>query len=423
MAKIASRRAWIVFVFVYVCYLANMADRYILSILAEAIKRDLTLTDAEIGLLTGPAIALLYAFFGVPLGHLADRVNRTRFLAASLAIWSLCTALGSLAANAWQLALSRIGVSAAEGGGIPASVSLLADYFPPARRALILSIFASASTTGIFVSFGLGGYISHHYGWRIALIAAGAPGLLLSTMLLIFVAEPVRGVLDDPLSPPKMDSRSLWRSIATILAIPIYRRVLVANGALSFAIAVTLSWAPTFVIRKFGSEAATVGASLGLGIALIGGVCMIVAGIVVDRMGSAGLSRALNVVAILQGTAVILLGAALSVGNLIASVALFSLLYGVMHFYVPAFYAVANNHVPPALRATAIAVGVLAMTVVGNGLAPPIVGLLSDALSKRFGADALAFAMMPASIFILVASVQYHRAANVLKTTLSVPPS
>jgi MFS family permease len=179
------------------------------------------------------------------------------------------------------------------------------------------------------------------------------------------------------------------------------------------------------VIRKFGSEASTVGGGLGLGIAVVGGVCMIVAGIVVDRMGKEGLSRALTLVAILQAFAIVLLGAALSVNNLVGSVILFSLLYGVMHFYVPVYYAVTNNHVPPALRATAVAVGVLAMTIIGSGLAPPIVGLLSDMFSKRFGAEGLAFAMAPASLSILFASIEYRRAARVLQgdVALSLSPA
>jgi MFS family permease len=410
---IPGRSAWVVLFILYGCYACNMADRHVLSILAPEIKRELNLSDGEVGLLTGPAIAFLYAVLGVPLSYLADRVHRVRFLAASLVVWSGFTALGGLAANAWQLAASRIGVSAAEAGGTPASASIIADHFPPLRRAFPMAVFASASTAGIFASFTLGGLIAHHYGWRAALMAAGAPGLLLSLVLLAMVREPSRGILDGPPDGAHdTASRSMLRTIAEILGIAIYRRTLIATAALSFAIATTLAWGPTFVMRKFGINSAEAGSSLGIGIALIGGLCIILAGVAVERVGRSGLARALRMVGLLQASGPIFLLAALTVDNFAVAAICFSLLYGVMHFYVPVYYVVAQNHVPVRMRATTVAIGVLGMTLLGQGLAPPVIGFLSDALRTHYGEASLGFAMAPTGLVTLFSAFMLFRAAN-----------
>ena len=118
----------------YLIYTMNFADRQILSILANAVKADMHLADWEIGMLTGPALALFYAVLGLPIAFLADRVHRVRFLALCLVIWSGLTAMGGLARNVFQLGATRLGVSIAEAGGTPISASLIADFFPPSRR-------------------------------------------------------------------------------------------------------------------------------------------------------------------------------------------------------------------------------------------------------------------------------------------------
>lgn len=404
--------AWFVLAVLYGCYACNMADRHILSILAPAIKIELQLSDGEIGLLTGPAIAFLYAVLGVPLSYIADRVHRVRFLASCLIAWSALTSLGGLAANAWQLALSRIGVSAAEAGGTPASSSILADHFPPDRRAFSMAVFASASTAGIFASFTLGGLIAHLHGWRAALLAAGIPGVLLGIILLWCVREPRRGNLDAPEMAAPAGPRSILGTVADIVRIPIYRRTLIATASLAFAIATSLSWGPSYVMRRFGIDAAAAGSSLGLGIALIGGLCIILAGVTVQKVGRHGLARSLRLVALLQLSGVAFLLAALTTHSFVVAALCFSLLYGVMHFYVPVYYVVAQNHVPPGMRATTVAVGVLAMTLLGQGLAPPVIGFASDLLRDHYGEASLGFAMAPTGLVILFSAYQFWLAAR-----------
>ena len=275
-----------------------------------------------------------------------------------------------------------------------------------------MAVFASASTAGIFASFTLGGLIAHHYGWRAALFAAGVPGVLLGIVLLFWVKEPLRGTLDAPGSAMQAGSRTILATVADILRIPIYRRTLIATAALSFAIATSLSWGPSYVMRRFGIDAAEAGSSLGLGIALIGGLCIVLAGIVVQKVGGHGLARSLRLVALLQLSGVGFLLVALTTDSFAVAALCFSLLYGVMHFYVPVYYVVAQNHVPPSMRATTVALGVLAMTLLGQGLAPPVVGFASDLLRYHYGEASLGFAMAPTGRVILFSAYQFLLAAK-----------
>jgi len=187
-------------------YVFNFLDRQILSILAERIKADLHLSDAQIGFLYGTAFAVFYSVFGIPLGRLADVWDRRRLISIGLAFWSLMTAGSALAQNVWQLTLARIGVGVGEASASPAAFSLLCDYFPPARRASVLAIYSSGIYIGAGLSLGIGGWIVDRWdaafagtvpplglrGWQVAFCAVGLPGLLLAALVRT-LREPLRG--------------------------------------------------------------------------------------------------------------------------------------------------------------------------------------------------------------------------------------
>src|SRR6185295_17371114 len=166
----------------------------ILSILAERIKADLGLTDAQIGFLYGTAFAVFYALFGLPLGRLADLWSRTRLIAVGLSFWSLMTAASALARNFGQLTAARIGVGVGEASASPAAFSMLSDYFPPTKRASVLALYSSGIYIGAGLGLFIGGVIVERWdaafagqlaplglrGWQVAFLAVGLPGLLLS---------------------------------------------------------------------------------------------------------------------------------------------------------------------------------------------------------------------------------------------------
>ena len=211
--KKASSYSWYVLFVLVLVYVLNFIDRQILSILAVDIKKDLGLTDSDLGFLGGAAFAVFYALFGVPLGRLADNWNRKRLLAIGLALWSTMTALSGFARNQLTLSLARMGVGVGEASASPTAYSLISDYFPKRQRATALAIYSSGLYIGGGVSLLIGAKIGQLWnaaypgggplglvGWQAAFLAVGIPGLLMALWVLS-LREPVRGAMDGVESP------------------------------------------------------------------------------------------------------------------------------------------------------------------------------------------------------------------------------
>lgn len=403
---------WVALAILYTISAFSLADRFILSILAPAIKHDLQLSDFAIGMLVGPAIAVLYSVMCVPLGHYADRVNRVRFLSVCLAVWSVFTAMGGLATNVWQLALTRLGVAAAEGGCAPSSISLIADYFPPERRALASAIHASATSVGMFLAFAVGGYVAQHLGWRTALVIVGLPGVVLAGVSLLWLREPPRGGRDAGLPLPA--AGSFLSSLRHILAVKVFREILIGTMFIYVATSVITAWAPTFLLRKFGISPGVVGFNLGLGLAAVGSICVLLSGWMINRIGLARFSRSLRLVALCQVSGIVILLIAILTPSFTVSVIALCVLYGVTSLYLPIQLSTVQNHLPANMRATGAAVSSLVVVLVVHGAVPPLVGAVSDWLQPRYGTQSLGYGMLIAVPAILFSAVQYFRVAALI---------
>jgi MFS family permease len=202
--KPATGYSWYVLGVLVLVYILNFIDRQILSILAVDIKRDLSLTDGDLGFLGGAAFAVFYALFGVPLGRLADRWNRVRLLTIGLLLWSTMTALSGFARNFLTLSLARMGVGVGEATASPTAYSLISDYFPSRQRATALAIYSSGLYIGGGVSLLIGANISKWWdaaypdggigglvGWQAAFVAVGLPGVLVALWVAL-LREPAR---------------------------------------------------------------------------------------------------------------------------------------------------------------------------------------------------------------------------------------
>lgn len=215
--------AWYALGVLVIVYALNFVDRQILSILAEDIKGDLGLKDAEIGFLYGTAFAVFYALFGIPLGRLADSWYRGRLIAIGLALWSSMTALSGFSSSFAMLAVARIGVGIGEASASPAAYSMISDYFPKERRATALSIYSSGLYLGGGLSLPIGGFVLSRWnlaypdpvaaplglaGWQAAFLAVGLPGLLLALWVLS-LREPQRGASDG--LPQPIVRPNAWR--------------------------------------------------------------------------------------------------------------------------------------------------------------------------------------------------------------------
>ena len=156
-----------------VVYSFNFIDRQLLSILQEAIKLELSLSDSQLGLLTGFAFAMFYVTAGVPIARLADRSNRRNIVAISVGLWSFMTAISGMVQNYLQLLLARIGVGIGEAGGSPPSHSIISDIFPPQTRASALAFYSTGVNIGILFGFLFGGWLNEFFGWRVAFVVVG----------------------------------------------------------------------------------------------------------------------------------------------------------------------------------------------------------------------------------------------------------
>lgn len=199
--------AWYTLFVLVLVYVINFIDRQIISILAQDIKRDLQLEDAQIGFLYGTAFAVFYALFGIPLGRLADSWYRGRLIAIGLTVWSSMTVLSGFANSFGMLATARIGVGIGEASASPAAFSMISDRFPKERRATALSIYSSGLYIGGAISLPIGGFVLSGWnrafpdpasaplglvGWQAAFLAVGLPGLLLALWVMT-LREPARG--------------------------------------------------------------------------------------------------------------------------------------------------------------------------------------------------------------------------------------
>ena len=202
------QRRYTLFMLVLV-FTSSHVDRQIMGILGQPIKESLLITDTQLGLLTGIMFAVFYATLGMPMAMWADRRNRRNLITFSVFLWSLMTALCGAAANYIQLLLYRIGVGVGEAGSNPPSHSMIADLYPPERRATAMAIFGTGINWGILIGFLLGGWINEWFGWRVAFFVVGVPGILLALVFQLTVKEPPRGHSENigtPVTPPSFGS-------------------------------------------------------------------------------------------------------------------------------------------------------------------------------------------------------------------------
>lgn len=404
-------------------YFFSYMDRQILAILLEPIKADLKLDDTQLGLLAGLAFAIFYATLGIPVARLADRGNRRDIVAVSLAVWSLFTALCGLAQNYVQLLLARIGVGIGEAGSSPPSHSMIADLYPPDRRAGAMAIYSSGVVLGGGFGTMIGGWLAHEYGWRVAIMAVGLPGLALAVIVRLFVIEPRRG-LSDPVRTVSTEQPPLLDGFKTMWAEPAARHLVLAVTITSMIGYGLAAFGPSFYIRSYGMDTKTVGLVLGPLVAIVGTISGVVGGIIADRWARRrGLHVQSWLVAILKTIALpFLLGVYLAPTFEIA-VAVYAVAVLFQSSYLGPSFALIQGLAPVRLRAMWAAITLLIINLVGLGLGPTAIGRLSDLFAPSMGtADALRTALLIGAGATPWAIWHYWRAGVLLKRRAAAMP-
>ncbi|WP_338871402.1 MFS transporter [Spirosoma sp. SC4-14] len=379
-------------------YVFNFIDRQLLVILQESIKKELDLSDTQLGVLSGFTFALFYVTLGIPIARLADKTNRRNIVAASLGLWSMMTACSGLAQNFFQLLLARIGVGVGEAGGSPPAHAMISDYFPPEKRSTALSIYSTGIYLGVLAGFLLGGYLSQQLGWRSAFFVVGVPGVVFSLLFYLSVKEPQRGATDE-YDAPASEPPSLPEVLKRLYATKTFVYLSMATGLHVFCIYGLINWAPSFLSRIHGMKNAEIGALLGPIFGIGGAVGSFAGGFLTDYFGKTDQRRYLTIPAYAIILSIPCVAGALFLPNTVYAVIGLGLSASLHSMYLGPSIAVAHSLVPASMRSLTSAILFFVLNFIGLGFGPLVVGMLSDGLAPTLGAQSLRWAM---SIIIII---------------------
>jgi predicted MFS family arabinose efflux permease len=393
-------------------YVFNYIDRQLMAILIEPVKLEFGISDTGIGLLSGVTFAVFYTVFGFPLGRLSDRIGRKPVIAFSCIAWSLMTMLCGMAGNFLTLVLARIGVAVGEAGGTAPSVAMVSDLYPANRRSTALSVLMLGSSLGAIVGLGLGGWIAQHHGWRYAFLLIGAPGIFLGLLLLLTVRVPKRVA---PLGNVAAQQDGWLKTLVELFRMPSFLWLVLTGGAAAIAGYAIGTWSPSFLIRSHGLNLQEAGFLVGV----VGGtgstIGTLVCGMLTDRMARRDVGWQIGVP--LLGTLISIpfalayflwpQGTAFHIGSIAVPQAF--LFYSAFGFFgvwwaTPCLSAI--THLFPATRlAQATAIFVMSMTLLGVGVGPLFVGMLSDFFVPTLGSESLRYALASSVSLLVLASV------------------
>lgn len=389
-----------------VIYAFNLVDRVALGLVLQDIKLDLGLTDTELGLMSGIAFAIFYSVMGIPIARWADRGDRVRIIGLTTALWSAAVALCGVATTFWSLVAIRIIVGVGEAGCGPPAQSLIAGHFARAERPRAAAFYALGAPLGKVIGYFGAGWLNELYGWRLTFTMLGLPGVALALWAWLTLKEPRRNLqhtqVPDGVNaaqaawesrPVVMPTQSLGTVITTLWRNVTFRHLLAGYTVLNFFIFGVTQWQPAFFMRTFGIRTGELGTWFAI---IYGG-----AGLLGVYWGGRWASRHahkerlhLKAGAVLYGVLGIISPFIYIVPNPYVSMCLLALAaFGYYSTFGPGVAAI-QTLVPQRMRATAFAFLYLFVNLVGIGLGPLIVGVLSDAFSAWAGAQSLRFALI-----------------------------
>ncbi|WP_084421799.1 spinster family MFS transporter [Henriciella litoralis] len=398
--------------------LANI-DRNIINMLLEQIRAEFDLLDWQLGLLSGFAFSAVYAIAGVWISRLADRGDRITIISISLTVWSAMTALCGMAGSAIQLMLARAGVGLGEGGCSPPAHSLISDLFPASKRATALGIYASGATVGLAGGFYLGGWLGEAFGWRVALLAVGLPGLFVAILFRLTVKEPRRSVEQvQSQTAPKQNlvdaALRIWRSRSL-------RHVMVAAALSAMVASGTITFVPSFLIRTHDMTTLEVGTALAVITGVFASSGVIFGGWVADRLArrdqrwNAWIPALAKLLA-LPGMLIFFL-----IDNKVFALAAYALPSFLSGMWLGPTYSMVQGLAPKAIRSTAAAVLLLVYNILGLGVGPIIIGGLSDFIRDVYGGNSLRTALLCIAPISCWAAFHYWWSARFLREDMKNP--
>ncbi len=365
-----------------VIYMFNFVDRILLGIVQESIKHEFGLTNFQLGILGGPAFALLFTIAGIPIARWAESGNRITIIALGATMWSIFTTLCGFTQNFFQLLLTRIGVGIGEAACVPPSHSVISDYFPADRRASALSIYALGIPIGSGIAAIGGGWLTQNFDWRSAFWLLGAPGLLAALLLKLTARE-----------PPRMNATEKAPSFGETLKIlskkPSFWHTALGGAMVAACGYGSLQFLVSHLVRNYDlgatlpEEIAHASYIYGIYAGLAMGIGTFFGGFLADRL-SKRYKSALSWLPAIGLLLSVPLYAASFLQTEVVPALIFLLLAPLVHFlYAGPYFAVAQSVSPPRARATATAILVFIGTIIGYGLGPPLTGFANDFFAEQ----------------------------------------
>jgi MFS transporter, Spinster family, sphingosine-1-phosphate transporter len=372
--------------------LFSYLDRYVVSALVESLKHsELGLSDANLGSLMS-GFLVVYTLTAPVFGALGDRRSRPRLIALGVACWSFATALSGFAGSYLTLLAARASVGVGEAAYVTIAPSLLSDYFPVRQRGRVMAIFFCAIPVGSALGYVVGGLVDKHYGWRMAFFVAGVPGLLLAALCLL-LRDPPRGVQDTgaanatpadkpaPTSPPANLRKDTWAAYGRLMRNKPYVLTILGYAAYTFAVGGLAYWMPAFLERARGMPRSEATVSFGAIVVITGFVGTFVGGWLGDYWAKYSRQAYLWLSAVATFVAAPFAWMALTTAS--HTVYLVCMVAAQLCLFLSTgpINAAIVNLVAATERATAIALGVFAIHLLGDALSPFLIGELSDAFS------------------------------------------
>jgi MFS family permease len=427
LAYPSSFAAWYSVAVLMLLYIFSFIDRTAISLIVEPMKRDLQISDTQIGMLQGLAFALLYTFLGLPIARLSDRHSRRGIIAAGVFIWSIMATSCGLARTALQLFVARIGVGVGEAALSPAAYSMITDSFPRSKLGSAFGVYNIGITIGAGIAFLVGGIVVaavSHAGasytlplfgevraWQMVFIVTGAPGMVLPLLLLTFREPARRGILRSPSAnttaalprPPLTEVLGyVW------LNRKFYCLHFVALALLSMCGYCVAAWLPTALIRAYGVSYGQVGKVLGVSTILMNSTGMLLAGVLCDRLTRKGSKDAPIIVALISACGIAVFACLPPVMPTVPLIWVALFVAGLTFNAYNGVGPMAINQVTPnQYRAQVSAVYLFVVNVLGLGVGPTLVPLLNDhlfhdPLKIRFSLIIVVFCAAAAAIILLV---------------------
>ncbi|MEP2102387.1 MAG: MFS transporter [Parasphingorhabdus sp.] len=391
-------------------YVFNFIDRTIINILTEPIKETFGVEDWQMGLLGGPAFAILYTFVGIPIARFSEKHHRVWIIAASVALWSLMTVLCGFATSFIALFIFRIGVSIGEAGCSPPANSIIADYFVPAERSTAVSVYALGIPLGGMVAYVFGGFIvgsldgatigalltswnwtwaanildwQNIEGWRVAFVVVGIPGIIVAMFVKMTIKEPPRGYTD----PPEMQNKDQvgFGEVLKILSKkPSYWHVTMGVTIASFVNYGVGQFLVSFLIRTHELSIFDASVKIAMALAVMASIGTYMSGFLADKF-SERFPKALAWIPMLALIGVIPMHVTGYLAeSLWLAVPLMMVGQMLLYTYLCPLYAVPSGVVDSRMRATAVAITLFIVNLLGYGLGPPLIGGLSTILNSTF---------------------------------------